>query len=795
MKFLNSVTAFVLGVYAQLKPYGKLTAFLLALFTAVCATSTFRLGIREDISALIPANPPELSQRFIYLQRAPFMSLLTVAVRCEGHSPESLAEQLAEALKAEDPSLLVYTGPQKAFSVKNISHLCSLAPNLLTPEGLNGLETLLDPGYVEKALARDVRMLISPEGLAFRDLIALDPLGICPMLLAPMQKTGVANGVHVRHGYFTDNMGRYALLLIHPQSPMTDSTAASALMEAIDRAIASLPEGTKSFISGSYRHSAVNAQIVKEDLARVLPVSSLLIVLLFLLFIRKRQALSLLLVPSAAFALAGACVAVLLGGLSGIVVGFGSVLLGITADYAIHTYFSVSGAHSVEEGLKGVLPPLAAAMGTTSLAFAVLLFSSIPAIRQMALFALVGVTGAFIFSLFFLPLLLTPGTLNSMKSPKRGTATLRTLPATGLAVFFLLIIVLAFACIRTDGDIRNLAYAPQELRHDEEAIRGIHRTNGLSLIVAPGNGPVTGLDMALVVNDAVYGILRQAEEVPEESIVSIAPIFPSARKQEQARALWREFWQANTIEISQNVQKTAEDLGFAAEAFAPFKAWISNTPEAIGIELLRSSGLGFLLDISLSQTADNTLVYTTLAADVDLSPQTMQALADAGACIISPSSFREDMEQASGRDILIFCSFTLFAVILSACIAVRGAVKSLAVLLPTLAGFTLVLILFHCTGTAVNLFHGAALPLVIALSVDYGIFMLAVLEGKLGSEGKKAVLFSGLTTLAGFGCLLLARHPALFSLGFVVSGGIGASLVMAIWGLPLLVKPERMRAS
>ncbi len=52
----------------------------------------------------------------------------------------------------------------------------------------------------------------------------------------------------------------------------------------------------------------------------------------------------------------------------------------------------------------------------------------------------------------------------------------------------------------------------------------------------------------------------------------------------------------------------------------------------------------------------------------------------------------------------------------------------------------------------------------------------------------KAVKISGLTTLAGFGVLVFARHPSLNSLGATVSIGITAALCCAIFILPHLLR-------
>ncbi|MDR1360216.1 MAG: MMPL family transporter, partial [Deltaproteobacteria bacterium] len=53
------------------------------------------------------------------------------------------------------------------------------------------------------------------------------------------------------------------------------------------------------------------------------------------------------------------------------------------------------------------------------------------------------------------------------------------------------------------------------------------------------------------------------------------------------------------------------------------------------------------------------------------------------------------------------------------------------------------------------------------------------------------VLLSGLTTISGFGSLLLAEHPALFSLGLTVTLGLAAALAAALWLLPRLAARQQ----
>ena len=87
-------------------------------------------------------------------------------------------------------------------------------------------------------------------------------------------------------------------------------------------------------------------------------------------------------------------------------------------------------------------------------------------------------------------------------------------------------------------------------------------------------------------------------------------------------------------------------------------------------------------------------------------------------------------------------------------------------------------------GIGFNLFNVVAAILIIGLGVDYGILVVCRISEGSNHATEKAVLVSGLTTLAGFGALVMARHPALHSIGVTVILGIGAAIPSALFVIP-----------
>jgi len=84
------------------------------------------------------------------------------------------------------------------------------------------------------------------------------------------------------------------------------------------------------------------------------------------------------------------------------------------------------------------------------------------------------------------------------------------------------------------------------------------------------------------------------------------------------------------------------------------------------------------------------------------------------------------------------------------------------------------------------------LPLVVGIGVTNGVHILNRFAEErrasiLANSTGKAVLVSGLTTISGFGSLILADHQGISSLGLVMSLGVGFCMLVALTFLPALL--------
>ena len=92
----------------------------------------------------------------------------------------------------------------------------------------------------------------------------------------------------------------------------------------------------------------------------------------------------------------------------------------------------------------------------------------------------------------------------------------------------------------------------------------------------------------------------------------------------------------------------------------------------------------------------------------------------------------------------------------------------------------------------INLANIMTLPLVIGIGVTNGVHILNRFAeertpGILARSTGKAVLVSGLTAIAGFGSLILAKHHGIYSLGCVMVTGIATCMIAGLTFLPALL--------
>ncbi len=120
---------------------------------------------------------------------------------------------------------------------------------------------------------------------------------------------------------------------------------------------------------------------------------------------------------------------------------------------------------------------------------------------------------------------------------------------------------------------------------------------------------------------------------------------------------------------------------------------------------------------------------------------------------------------------------------------------TLIVLLPVVVGSMWTVGVMDLAGISFNLANLVILPLIIGIGVVNGVHLVhRYREEKdknvniLSRSTGQGVVLSSLTTMIGFGSLMVADYQGVYSLGLVLTLGVGCCLVASITVLPAMLK-------
>jgi predicted exporter len=462
---------------------------------------------------------------------------------------------------------------------------------------------------------------------------------------------------------------------------------------------------------------------------------------------------------------------------------FGASLIGEAIDYPIQYFAAHLGTGkdwAPITGLKRITPGLTVALVTSLLGYSALMFAPFPALAQIGLFALVGLSAAWLSVFLLLPaLLVKPNTRDpevAVARPKLFLTWWKT-HMDKRECYVVVIIILAIALpgwlqLTSNDDVRLLIAKPSALVTQEEIIReltGIGNESQFFLIEGATVDAV--LHNEEMLTQRLAPLMQKAEISGYQGISSF---LPSLATQEKNHALW-----ASKVFNDKSVLQTTlinaglyEDVGeqlinaFDASAKQPLlledwlKSPIANTAKNLW---LGKTDQGFAA-IGLPRNIRNTDSVKLLAEKIE----GVTFVDKAG----STSQLLKNYRQWGGLWLLGVITLIYLALV----VRYQWA-QAAVVLTPAVIAIVLTFGLFGHFHIPLSLFHLMALMLVLGVGVNYAIFLRE--GGAYAAASLSGVLLSAGTTLLSFGLLAFTSMPALSSFGLTLLLGVGIAVLLA----------------
>lgn len=649
------------------------------------------------------------------------------------------------------------------------------------------------------AHARELRQRItSAAGPFVRRIAPDDPLLIFVRHLEALQEAQ-QGGLEITDGQLMTGDGRAVIFLASVRSPF-HSEPSRRLLDGIDEDLRAVRAERGSPISiemsAVHRFAVQSEAEIRADITRISVVSSLGVVLLFLVLFRSLRYLVLAAIPlGAGFVMGLAVTQVVFGQIHGLSLAFGATLIGVAIDYVVHALNHHTLAPSPlgpEASFRRIWPGLALGATTTIAGLAGLTWTSFPGIRELALLTSVGVLTALLCTRWLLPPFLprtpTPTRLHRRVSDRLGE-WMKRLGASRRALLVLPLLslvacALGLAKLEWVDDVRVLNTFDADLMAEDETVRAaVSRMDSGRFVIAWGEDDESALER----NDEVFARLTEAREAGELSR------FRSIHSLLWSRDLQRRSFEAlhSSPGLFDRLVHALEAEGFVTGSFSPFRDVIEgDPPEPLTYQELAESPLGSLVSSFRVELEGGRVAYLTLTrgADVDAIERRLEGLD--GVRLFDQSRFLQAAYGAFRQQTLEMIGVGLVLVFLLVLARYRRLGPSLAAFLPAVLAAATSLSLLVLAGYEANLMHLVALLLVLSMGVDYGVFMV---ESRRYEEGPAPTVMSlvvaCVSTVLSFGLLAMSANPALRALGLVTGIGVLLSLLLAPTAWLLLGPP------
>lgn len=781
---------------------------MLAILLAIALWQTRGLHLETDITRFLPDNDERRHLALSGLVRSTGFAkgmVLDIALRQSEPDDPVAADQLvdfgdrlAEDLQATGLFHSVANGVSPSLAQTFFERYFPRRLALLSDTPETDIPRMFSEAGLAASLGTLKDQFLLPSAPLIKRIADADPLLSFPELLRRIRENGerISPRLH-RDRYFSPDL-RHHLVLVETVHPAFDTTAQT---RAIDTVLAAF-EARNAAADGRFdlAYTGLNRFVVegerraKRDVAWASTATTIAVALLFLAFFRKLRFLAFAFLPVAyGVALGLGAVGGLRGSIHGLTLGFGSTLIGVCIDYPIHllTHLRHDPPGSDRTAWHALWRRLLLGSGTTAIGFACLAFSGYPGIREIALFCLAGIAGAFAFTWVSLPLaarFIVPAmpakddpdasvphapSLPLLDALRRRLAPHRRVILGGMIVLAVASLM-ALPLLRLETDARALDTADPATMAQDAAIRAHLPTARLPRLLLVSGATA---QEALEHNDRLDAALRElATRDPSIHWVSAHPFLPSAHLQQRnLDAL------AAIPDLADHVRTGLIAQGFRPDAFAPFLEALQDA---------RTGRIAPLLPEDLDDTPMAAMIqgflfphdgrwWTLTMAGPDGELDALDAILPVGADLIriQPAALVSSLVTSSQRETLYLLLAGIALNALAITVVRRRPRLAFATIGPTILAMLLVVAGMALAGIPLNFMHVVGLLLILSMGIDYAVFLLAPDQGPAANTAHQAiaersVLLSALTTLATYGLLATCRTAALVSVGATVFAGV-----------------------
>lgn len=637
----------------------------------------------------------------------------------------------------------------------------------LSPKNRELVKLRHGESIVENAKVKLFSMVTGVSG----DVLVQDPFFLFSDLTSTMSQTFSAFEVHQNHLVVKKGSRQFVLVAITGKGDIFGADASANFVNAVNDAIESarLKHHVRNvYWTGMVKYAAATAAQAKTEISLIGLGSLIGVVILLVLAFGSFRELAYGVVPigvGIAWAILGTVL--FFGHIHILTLVFGASLVGVCIDYSFH-FFShrLFSASSSMEVLKAVFPGITLGLCTSLLGYFALLIAPFPGLQQMAVFAGIGLLGAYLTVVFLFPML---------PFAKRHVIVQRKIVYADWLVRYVnyfspklkwillgITVLASFGIFRlhADDDVRLLRGTNSALESEEQFISALVRSFDQSRFV------VLWADSAQALAQKEEKLVQQLEPLEKkgsfDGLAASIQMVPSQKRQERNRRFFQQFLQTDAV------QKYFDMMGLSPQNRATLLSSIEQS-KPVSFQQFQQA------NISPLHAGLRFLVPGGKFGSMVLFKRVLDATAIKDVCKkFDGVTYVDKVGDISSlfsqyRTVASWLLAGAYGVILIFLILRYGWRKGVAVILPP---FMTAILLLGAMGFAqvnVNIFTFFGLLVVLAIGIDYTLFFA---ESAQLRPTIFAIGLSVLTTMLSFGLMSLSQNPGLRVFGITMLFGI-----------------------
>lgn len=806
------MTELTLRIYRFLAAHKALRMAALIITSAVLIFFGTKVEYEEDITSLLPSTEngnEKMAFSSLRVKDKIFVLFSAADSTTDADMLVEAADQFVSNISESDTAShliddILYQLEEETL-MEAIGYLCENFPIFVDSAAYQTIDGLLTQESIDQMMAENYDMLTSQAGVAMKDMIQSDPIGLRNIIFKTFSeiKDGMGSNQTMYESHFFTPDTTVAIAYISPSFKSFDSKSGTELFNLIEKEIDRLhfdyPTVEVQF-HGAPVQSVYNSRQIKQDLSLTVSISLIIVCFIIGLCFKNKSTMPLLLAPvvyGAFFALT--LMYFIKGSMSLMALGIGAIVLGVALSYCLHVITHYKYVSTPEQVLRDQAKPVFLGCLTTIGSFLGLLFTQSELLQDFGLFASFALVGTTFFSLVFLPHFFNPERNRRSKKAFKALERFNSHPFEKHKWLIAGTIVICGVCLYTqkyvgfDANLKNIGYFDPKIVKSMKTLSDKTQPGYETKYYASADKDFeTAIERSRQVTHVLDSLKAEGKI---KGFSKASSLFMTDAEQEANIARWQEYWTpervGNTMDM---VARAAKQYGIAPAFFAPFEDMI--TAEYEPQSLLEADIIPEGLLANMVEHTDSTyMIFTPVQLRTSELTEVGRCVAAIPGCVvIDPMFYTSDMVETINNDFNIALNISMAFVFVVLLISFRSLILAVLAFIPMTLSWYIVLGIMGIFGLQFNLINIVISTFIFGIGVDYSIFVMEGLLSKARSQSeprlliyhKTAIFFSAVILIITTGSLLLATHPALASIGIATIIGMSSAVVLSYTLQPFL---------